>query len=102
MQLSLTDNIKFDGSDIEPENDNKRLTGQLNDIYNLMIDGAWRTLGEIEKLTGHPQASISAQLRNFRKPRFKAILGDLVVNKQRRGRREDGLFEYQLSENSDT
>lgn len=102
MQISLTDNPKFDGSDIEPENDTKRLTGQLNAIYNLMIDGKWRTLSEIQDLLKYPEASISAQLRNFRKPRFKAILGNLIVNKQRRGRREDGLFEYQLIENSDT
>lgn len=83
---------EFDGSDYVPELDKKRLTGQMHDIFELMKDGEWRTLDEIAKILNHPQASISAQLRNFRKERF----GGHKVNKRRRGDREAGLFEYQL------
>lgn len=82
----------FDGSDYEPDYDDVRLTGQLLRIFNVMKDGIPRTLGEIEALTGDPQASISAQLRHLRKRRF----GSHVVRKQVRGAREHGLFEYQL------
>lgn len=85
-------NARFDGSDYKPEYDDKRLTGQIKRIYGLMIDGKYRTLGEIEAVTNDPQASISAQLRHLRKPRF----GSHILNKRRRGERENGLFEYQL------
>jgi hypothetical protein len=73
-QLQLfngTSPIHFDGSDYQPQHDYNRLTGQIKDIYEVMRDGRWRTLSEIEHLTGHPGASISAQLRNLRKPRYR-------------------------------
>lgn len=85
-------NARFNGSDYEPELDDKRLQGQIKRIYELMKDGKFRSLAEIEMVTGDPQASISAQLRHLRKTRF----GGFVVNRQRRGERKDGLFEYQL------
>ena len=84
--------LRFDGPDFVAELDEKRLTGQINRIFELMIDGEWRTLQEIEKATGDPQASISAQLRHLRKPRF----GSYTLNKRRRGEEKRGLFEYQL------
>jgi len=85
----------FQGSDIEPENDNVRLTGQILDIYNFMKDGKWRTLKEIEEITGHLTSSISAQLRNLRKKQF----GSHTILKRKRGDRESGLFEYKLELN---
>lgn len=84
--------IKFNGSDYEPSLDDKRLTGQVLRVYECMKDSQFRTLSEIQEITGDPQASISAQLRHLRKSRF----GSHTINKQRRGNREDGLFEYQL------
>ena len=83
---------RFNGSDYSPKFDNQRLKCQIKTIYTLMIDGKWRTLGEIEELTSYGQASISAQLRHLRKERF----GSHIVNKRNRGERENGLFEYQL------
>lgn len=85
-------NIEFNGADYSSEFDQKRLSGQIERVYNLMKDGKYRTLDEISKLTGDPHASISAQLRHLRKARF----GSHTVNKQNRGNRENGLFEYQL------
>lgn len=82
----------FNGSNYEPKLDDARLRGQIKRIYEVMKDGKWRTLGEIEALTGDPPASISAQLRHLRKARF----GGFEVNKQQRGLREGGLFEYQV------
>ncbi len=90
-QLRL-DDARFNGSDYSPENDNKRLSGQLLRIFNLMKDEQWRTLQEIENQTNDPAASISAQLRHLRKTRF----GAHIVNKRPRGNRKHGLFEYQL------
>ena len=91
-QTTLLDNARFDGPDYIPSLDQKRLTGQIKRVYGCMIDGGWRTLGEIERLTGDPQASISAQLRHLRRERF----GSHTLNKRRRGDRSKGLFEYQL------
>jgi predicted transcriptional regulator len=82
----------FNGSDYDPILDDTRLTKQIDGIFNLMRDKKWRTLQEIELSTGYPQASISAQLRHLRKKRF----GGHIVNKQSRGERITGLFEYQL------
>lgn len=60
----------FDGPDFDPERDQARLTGQLLDIFDLMKDGKKRTVEEIAERTGHPETSVSAQLRHLRKPRF--------------------------------
>jgi superfamily II DNA or RNA helicase len=72
--------------------DHTRLTGQALGIYDLMKDGKWRTLSEINTLLGHPEASISAQLRTFRRKEF----GSHTVDRRRRGERENGLHEYRL------
>lgn len=99
-QLSIFDTpeqelsqARFNGSDYVPEFDDDRLRGQMKDIFELMKDGKFRTLREIADITGHPEASISAQIRHLKKPRF----GSHTVNKQPRGERERGLWEYQLS-----
>ena len=91
MEIDFTE-ARFNGSDYNQEFDNERLVGQIRRIYSLMIDGKWRTLAEIESITKDGQASVSAQLRHLRKPRF----GSHIVNKQIRGDRQQGLFEYQL------
>lgn len=79
----------FDGADYAPDRDDARLSSQLVDIQSLMRDGEWRSLNAIAQTTGHPEASISAQLRHLRKPRF----GGHVVNRRHVG---GGLYEYQL------
>ncbi len=92
-QQQMNFNPKYAGPDYDPQLDQKRLTGQINDIFELMKDQRWRTLREIEDLTNHPAASISAQLRHLRKPEF----GSHEVNKQRReGLEQNGVWEYQL------
>lgn len=91
MKIDFTA-ARFNGSDYNQEFDNERLVGQIKRIYSLMIDGKWRTLAEIEGITKDGQASVSAQLRHLRKPRF----GSHIVNKRIRGDRQQGLFEYQL------
>ena len=90
--LSAHRPFQFSGSDYDRKLDQTRLTGQLLDIFNLMRDEQYRTLDEISSETRHPAASISAQLRHLRKPKF----GSYTVNKRRRGDRASGLFEYQL------
>jgi hypothetical protein len=67
----------------------RRLTGQILDVFNCVKDGKKWTLMDIEIVTAHPQASISAQLRHLRKKRF----GGFVVEKEHVG---DGLYYYWL------
>jgi hypothetical protein len=91
-QLTIDDLMKaarFEGP-VDAKLDFDRLCGQMKNIYTLMIDGVWRSLSEIELDTGEPQASISAQLRHLRKPRF----GSHLVDKRRRG--ETGTWEYRV------
>ena len=80
----------FDGATYTPELDHRRLANQLLVIKELMLDGVWRTLVEIEAMTGFRPASISAQLRHLRKERF----GGYAVQKRRRGKGRSGLYEY--------
>jgi len=68
-----------------------RLTGQIRDVYEVLMDGYPITLRDIELKTGHPQASISAQLRNLRKPRF----GGFNIEKEHVG---NGLYVYWLED----
>ena len=89
---SLPTTPRFNGEVYNRLFDDKRLTGQLRRIFDLMADNKWRTLEEIKQVTGDPPASISAQLRHLRKERF----GEHTVNKRSRGDRKKGLYEYQL------
>ena len=91
MQLAIdfTAPPRFNGADYQPERDNERLSGQLLRIFDCMKGGQWRTLPQIAQLTGDPEASISAQLRHLRKPRF----GGHTVNREYIA---DGLYRYQL------
>jgi len=89
IQLTIYDNLRFNGPEYVPARDNVRLGTQIMKIKELMKDGVWRSLQDIERLTGEPQASISAQLRHLRKERF----GGHTVNRRHV---KGGLFEYQL------
>ena len=81
------------GSDFDPDLDGARLLKQIDRILDLMKDGKWRTLREIANVTGDPEASISAQLRNARKE-----WGRRVMEKRRRPsvHRSLGLWEYRI------
>lgn len=66
-----------------------RLRNQLLEIRDYMLDGRWRTLEQIATATGHPPASVSAQLRHLRKPRFG---GYTVIRRHI----QNGLYEYRV------
>jgi hypothetical protein len=82
----------FDGDTYEPRLDHGRLAKQLNSVRALMLDDAWRTLGEIAALLNAPEASVSARLRDLRKVRN----GAYSVLRRRRGNVYRGLFEYRV------
>ncbi len=82
----------FAGAAYVPELDRERLGKQVRRVYDCMIGGAWRTLGEISRITGDPEGSVGSQLRNLRMERF----GRHTVDRRRRGDPAAGLFEYRL------
>ncbi len=79
---------RFDGPDITKA-DTERLSGQLNRVLELMSDGHWRTLRSISDSCVASEASVSARLRDLRKPRF----GSYSVERRRVA---DGLWEYRV------
>jgi len=84
--------LRFDGTTFEPERDAVRLTRQWWDVWRVMSDGEWRTLRELAAATGHPEPSVSARLRDFRKARFGGhdVERDYLA---------DGLWRYRLTPN---
>lgn len=79
----------FDGNTYSHERDSARLGEQMMAVLSVMADGKWRTLASIASETNAPEASVSARLRDLRKPRF----GGYTVNREYVRR---GLYQYQL------
>jgi len=82
-------NLRFDGADYNRARDDARLTGQILRVWNCVSDGGWRTLKQIAQETNDPEASVSAQLRHLRKPRF----GGYTVEREYI---DNGLYKYRL------
>lgn len=78
----------FDGDTYDPAQDCVRLNRQLWDVAKAMGDNRWHTLHQLAAATGHPEASVSARLRDLRKRRFGAHQVD-------RRRKEDGAGTWQ-------
>jgi hypothetical protein len=85
--------MRFDGETFDPAQDQARLSIQLEKVKALMLgDNAWRTLEEIGAATGiRSVASVSARLRDMRKPRFGAYRVD-----RQRVPGGNGLYEYRV------
>jgi hypothetical protein len=82
----------FDGRTYKSEHDKARLSGQLLRVLEVMNDGEWRTLRELSDEADGSEASVSARLRDLRKPRF----GARIVERRRRGQATRGIHEYRL------
>ena len=78
-----------DGETYDRSRDLSRLNGQAADVYSYMSHGEWRTLKDISEATGHPEASVSARLRDMRKDKF----GGFNVERRYIAR---GLYQYRL------
>lgn len=87
--MPVSTQTRFDGSDYDHLRDAKRLHGQLGRICGIVKDGRWHTLADLAQKTGDPEASISAQLRHLRKPRF----GYYTIEKRRC---PNSRYEYRL------
>lgn len=87
--MNLQGELRFDGATYDHSRDSSRLGDQMLSVFELMKDGKLRTLREIASATNSPESSVSARLRDLRKPRF----GGHTVNREYL---ERGLFQYQL------
>jgi len=79
----------FDGVDYQHDRDFSRLKNQGERVYRFVQNGEWTTLREISAATGAPEASVSAHLRDLRKPKF----GGHIVEKQYVG---SGIYQYRV------
>jgi hypothetical protein len=88
-----------DGDTFDAPADRTPLNAQMIRVYaamqdaNLLDEPAWFSLFDIASLTGDPEASVSARLRDFRKKRF----GGHTVDRRRDGR----LYLYRLTWDDD-
>lgn len=86
-----------------PRDDGKRLRTLFVNVRDFMLGQLpgvntqrvprWWTLAEIVEHVGGSEASVSARLRDLRKPQF----GAFVVERRRRGEPKRGLFEYRVT-----
>ena len=79
----------FDGKTYDEARDKVRLSTQLGRVLDVMKRGHWYTLQELSQRTLSPESSVSARLRDLRKPRF----GGYEIQRESVAR---GLFKYRL------
>lgn len=88
-QMSLWDIPDFDGETYEPDRDHGRLAKQMITVRDMAMRWDWITLRMLAELTGYPESSISARLRDLRKPKF----GGYIVERRYEG---GGLWSYRV------
>jgi len=84
MLSGVRDGATFTSKDLD------RLNAQARRVFLFVMDQDWHSLREIADYTGDPEASVSARLRDLRKPRF----GGMGVE---RNRLDSGLWMYRLT-----
>lgn len=86
--------FSFDGRTMDEDPDApRRLSGQMLRVVQAMADGRWRTLAELTAIVKPAtEASVSARLRDLRKPKFGAHQVDRRLV-------EPGLYEYRVTLN---
>ena len=88
---------KFGGKTFDPEKDEVRLAGVLSAVHDIVKDGKWRTLFQLQNALSAKgiqatEAGVSARLRDLRKPQF----GGHTVQRER-VRNAPGLWRYRLA-----
>lgn len=76
------------------ERDQSRLKSKSKHVFEIMKGGQWWTLSDLEKITGSPQASISAFIRGFRRQEN----GGHIVEREYV---QNGLHRYRLIVNEE-
>jgi hypothetical protein len=87
LSAALVGDTLFDGSTYDAARDEVRLSGQLQNVRQILSDNRWHTLSEIAQRIGGSEAGISARIRDLRKVRF----GNHKIDRQHIG---GGLWRY--------
>lgn len=82
--------VAFHGETYDAPMDHGRLRGQLLRVFARLSDGSWHTLRDLAASAGGSEASVSARLRDLRKPQY----GKREVHRRRIS---GGLYEYRIS-----
>jgi len=90
MNSPLSYRPSFDGPTFNEARDTERLSAQWRSVYDALADGDWHTLADLSHKAGAPEASVSARIRDLRKPKFG---GHVIVRRYVRR----GLHEYRLA-----
>lgn len=80
----------IDGAFYTPSLDEQRLTTQMERVRRELLDGRWHTAQHVADRIHAPLTSVSAQIRNLRKPEN----GGYDIITRRDG--DTGLFLYRL------
>lgn len=85
------ESIKGDrhGATFDHNRDVRRLNAQAKRVWDCISDGRYYSLREIAAKTGDPEASISARIRDFRRPEFGRFTVEHICVKK-------GLWRYRL------
>lgn len=86
--------LDFEGITYRRGLDQRRLNSQLDNVKQILERGHWYTLREIANQTGYPEASISARIRDLRKPHK---FGLLIERRRKPGCEERGIFQYRMA-----
>lgn len=81
--------LPFDGNTFDEDRDGARLTRQLMAVRSIVSTGRWVTLAELARAVGASEPSVSARLRDLRKPRF----GSHTVERRYLG---GGVWQYRM------
>lgn len=80
-----------DGATFDSIVDMDRLNGQAKRVWDALRDGRWHTLADLAAKSQSPEASVSARMRDFRKPEY----GNQPLE-ARRSPSNSNLWEYRL------
>jgi len=83
----------YDGDTFDQRRDGERCHSIHTALYEIMRDGRWYTLRELEQRCGGSGTSISARIRDFRKSRFKPIYPCTTSESRNFG---GGLWKYRI------
>lgn len=89
MRTDAHDTPYRDGQTYNHARDGQRLAAQHQRVLAALRNGSWWTLASLSEQTGDPEASVSARLRDLRKPRF----GSYLIEREYVRR---GLWRYRL------
>ena len=78
---------------------NNKPNSRFQSVWRVMSDGNWHTLKEISEKSGYSEASVSAQLRDYRKTRYGGHTVDMRSAKVQTHEREIFAKEYKLVPN---